>query len=269
MTPAEGDRDLLVAAAREAGDLALRYFGRDPQSWAKGLTSIVSEADFAVDRLLADRLKRARPGYGWLSEETADSPDRLGRRRIFVVDPIDGTRAFLSGRKEWCISLAIVEDGRPIAAAVYAPVIGALFRAIAGGGADLNGGRLDIGRRQGLAGARLAGPRRFARPVAEAVGVPLAGVRFVPSLAYRVALVASGEVDVAISGPNAHDWDIAAADLLVHEAGGVFTDLDGDAPRYNLTEITHPVLVAAAAAIAGEVIGLIRTGQEEEESGTS
>ena len=136
LTQAGGDLDLLVTAAREAGDLALRFFGRDPQSWAKGLTSIVSEADFAVDRLLADRLTPARPDYGWLSEETADSPDRLARRRIFVVDPIDGTRAFLSGRAEWCISLAIVEDGRPIAAALYAPVIGALFRAIAGGGAD-------------------------------------------------------------------------------------------------------------------------------------
>jgi myo-inositol-1(or 4)-monophosphatase len=268
LTPPEGDLDLLVAAAREAGDLALGYFGRDPRSWPKGSTSIVSEADFAVDRLLAERLTPARPDYGWLSEETGDGPDRLGRRRIFVVDPIDGTRAFLSGRKEWCISLAIVEDGRPIAAALYAPAISALFRAIAAGGADLNGGRLRIGPRQGLAEARLAGPRRFARPVAEAAGLPLAAVRFVPSLAYRLALVASDEIDVAISGPNAHDWDIAAADLLVHEAGGAFVDLNGEAPRYNRTEITHPVLVAAAAAVAGEVIGLIRIGQEEE-SGTS
>jgi myo-inositol-1(or 4)-monophosphatase len=262
--PADGDLDLLVAAAREAGDLALSYYGRDPQSWAKGATSIVSEADYAVDRLLADRLGSARPDYGWLSEETADSDDRLARRRAFVVDPIDGTRAFLSGRKEWCVSLAIVEAGRPIAAALFAPVIGGLFRARLGSGAELNGSPLRINGRGGLAGARLAGPRRFARPVAEAAGIQLNEVRFVPSLAYRLALVASGEIDVAISGPNAHDWDIAAADLLVHEAGGVLTDLDGNAPRYNLAEITHPVLVAAAATIAGEAIELIRGGLEEE-----
>ena len=262
------DLALIVEAAYAAGELALTLRDQGLDVDFKAGNSPVTNADLAADTLLKTRLRLSRPDYGWLSEESADGPGRLSRRRVFVVDPIDGTRAFLSGRKEWCVSLAIVEDGRPIAAAVYAPVIGALFRAIAGGGADLNGGRLDIGRRQGLAGARLAGPRRFAGPVAEAVGLPLAAVRFVPSLAYRLALVASGEVDAAISGPNAHDWDIAAADLLVHEAGGVFTDLDGDAPRYNLTEITHPVLVAAAAAIAGEVIGLIRTGQEEE-SGTS
>ena len=95
--PAGGDLDLLVAAAREAGALALTYFGQDPRSWPKGATSIVSEADFAVDRLLAERLLAARPDYGWLSEETADNPDRLARWRVFVVDPIDGTRAFLAG----------------------------------------------------------------------------------------------------------------------------------------------------------------------------
>jgi myo-inositol-1(or 4)-monophosphatase len=261
---AEGDLDLLVGAAREAGALALTYFGRDPRSWAKGATSIVSEADFAVDLMLAERLRPARPDYGWLSEETADGPDRLARRRVFVVDPIDGTRAFLSARKEWCVSLAIVEAGRPIAAALYAPVIGALFRGIAGSGADLNGSPLRIGDCRRLAGARLAGPRRFARPVAEAAGIALTAVRFVPSLAYRIALVASGEVDIAISGPDAHDWDIAAADLFVHEAGGVFAGLDGEAPRYNLAEITHPVLVAAPAAVAGEAIELIRRGQEGE-----
>jgi myo-inositol-1(or 4)-monophosphatase len=263
--PGEGDLELLVAAAREAAELALSFFGRDPRSWAKGATSVVSEADFAVDRLLVDRLRPARPDYGWLSEESADSPDRLARQRVFVVDPIDGTRAFLSGRQEWCISLAVVEAGRPIAAALLAPVLGRLFRTHASGGADMNGSPLTIGcGPRGLTGARLAGPRRFARPVAEAAGIHLNVVRFVPSLAYRLALVACGEIDVAISGPNAHDWDIAAADLLVHEAGGAFTDLDGKAPRYNLAEITHPVLVAAAAAIAVEAIELIRAARDEE-----
>jgi myo-inositol-1(or 4)-monophosphatase len=262
--PAGGDLDLLVAAAREAADLALTYFGQDPRSWPKGATSIVSEADFAVDRLLADRLLAARPDYGWLSEETADNSDRLARWRVFVVDPIDGTRAFLSGRREWCVSLAVVEGARPVAAVLLTPALGGLFRASAGNGADLNGTRLSTSGRARLAGARFAGPRRFARPAAEAAGVPVNSVRFVPSLAYRLALVASGDIDVAISGPNAHDWDIAAADLLVHEAGGVFGDLAGKKPRYNQAEITHPVLVASAAAIAGEVTELIKGLHDEE-----
>src|SRR5712664_1853384 len=122
--PEGDDLDLLVAAAREAAALALTFFGQDPRSWAKGATSIVSEADFALDRLLAERLRTARPDYGWLSEETADNPERLDRRRVFVVDPIDGTRAFLSGRSEWCVSLAVVADGRPVVAVLLAPALG-------------------------------------------------------------------------------------------------------------------------------------------------
>src|SRR5438046_1303186 len=165
--PAGDDLDLLVAAAREAAALALGFFGQDPQSWAKGATSIVSEADFAVDRLLIERLRSSRPEYGWLSEETADNPERLPKRRIFVVDPIDGTRAFLSGRSEWCVSLAVVEAGRPIAAALITPVLGGLYRAASGGGADLDGRPIATSRRTRLAGARFAGPRRFARPAVE------------------------------------------------------------------------------------------------------
>jgi myo-inositol-1(or 4)-monophosphatase len=262
--PEGDDLDLLVAAARDAAALALTFFGQDPRSWAKGATSIVSEADFAVDRLLIERLRTARPDYGWLSEETADNPERLPKRRIFVVDPIDGTRAFLSGRSEWCVSLAVVEEGRPIAAALITPVLGGLYRAAAGGGADLDGRRIETSRRTRLAGARFAGPRRFARPAAEAAGVAPKSVRFVPSLAYRLALVASGEIDVAISGPNAHDWDIAAADLLVQEAGGAFADLAGRKPRYNRAAITHPVLIACAPDIAGDVTSLIAGWQNEE-----
>ena len=130
---------------------------------------------------------------------------------------------------------------------------------------QVRGGKpLTTSGRARLAGARFAGPRRFARPAAEAAGVALKTVRFVPSLAYRLALVASGEIDVAISGPNAHDWDIAAADLLVQEAGGVFGDLAGRTPRYNRSEIMHPVLVASAPAIADEVTALIASVETEE-----
>lgn len=258
------DLDLLVAAAREGATLALGFFGRDPQTWAKGATSIVSEADFAVDRLLAERLLAARPDYGWLSEETADSPTRIGKERTFVVDPIDGTRAFLAGRSEWCISLAVVEAGRPVAAVLLLPALDGLYRAVAGGGADLNGKRVATSGRLELAGARFAGPRRFARPAVAAAGGAIKSVQFVPSLAYRLAMVASGEFDVAIAGPNAHDWDIAAADLLVQEAGGVFGDLAGTKPRYNRAEITHPVLIASAPAIAGEVRALIAGAEHEE-----
>jgi myo-inositol-1(or 4)-monophosphatase len=258
MAPAgPADLDLLVSAAREAGVLALTFFGRDPQSWAKGATSIVSEADLAVDKLLTERLRGARPDYGWLSEETADTAERLGRRHAFVVDPIDGTRAFLSGGRQWAVSLAVVAEGRPVTAVLFAPALDELYSATVGGGARLGERTLAVSGRQSLAGASFAGPKRFVRDAAEAAGVPVKDIRYVPSLAYRLTLVAAGAVDVAISGPNANDWDLAAADLLVHEAGGIFTDLAGRQPRYNRPAVTHPVLIAATPRVGAEVAGLI------------
>ena len=118
------DLALLAEAARAAGALALTFFGADPRQWTKAGKSPVSEADIAVDRLLHEHLTVARRDYGWLSEETADTPERLDKRRLFVVDPIDGTRAFLAGSPEWTVALAVVEDGRPTVGVVYAPVAG-------------------------------------------------------------------------------------------------------------------------------------------------
>jgi myo-inositol-1(or 4)-monophosphatase len=257
------DLALLVAAAREAGALAMSYFRRDPRTWTKAADSLVSEADVAVDRMLAERLGAARPDYGWLSEEIADSAERLSRRRVFVVDPIDGTRAFVAGRSEWAVSIAVVESGRPIAAALFAPALDEMFQAAAGAGAERNGVPLHVAALEGLAGARFAGPRRYARQAAEAAGVDVADIRFVPSLAYRIALVAAGEVDVAISGPNADDWDLAAADLLVHEAGGRLIGFTGEPVRYNGADPRHPALIAAAPRLSELVLGLIAEGDRD------
>src|SRR5690606_32518652 len=121
VTAAEG-LNLIRDAARDAAAIALRYFRKDPQVWWKEGISPVSEADFEVDRFLRERLTAARPDYGWLSEETADNAERLSARRTFVVDPIDGTRAFINGLETWCISIAVVEDGRPVAGVLNCPV---------------------------------------------------------------------------------------------------------------------------------------------------
>jgi myo-inositol-1(or 4)-monophosphatase len=253
---AAGDLDLLVAAAREAGALALRYYDHNPETWHKQGGSVVSEADKAVDRRLAEVLRAARPAYGWRSEEE-DEAVQPGRGLAFIVDPIDGTRDFLAGGREWTIALAVVEAGRPTAAVVFAPVLAELYAASAGGGAFLDRVpiRAAVGTR--LADARIAGPRRYARSALDAAGVPADALRFVPSLAYRLTLVAAGAVDLAIAGPDAHDWDLAAADLLVHEAGAVLVDLGGRPPAYAAPGSRHPALVAAPAALAGEVRALI------------
>ena len=252
------DLALLSAAATEAGALALGYFRREQRVWAKGDSSVVGEADIAVDRRLKEFLAAARPDYGWLSEETADTPDRLGRVRVFVVDPIDGTRAFIAGRDEWAVSLAVVENGRPAVAVLALPALGLVFRAVRGAGAFRGDERLAASGVARLAEARFASSRRYARAAAVAAGRDSVDFRYVPSLAYRLALVAAGAVDVAIARPNARDWDLAAADLLVHEAGARLTDLSGRRLDYNRAEAIHPALVATTPALFGAVADLVR-----------
>ena len=156
-------RDHLAAAMREAGGLALQTFRAELRSWTKGASSPVSEADLAVDALLRERLLTIRPA-GWLSEETEDDPARLACAEVWVVDPIDGTRAYLAGRPEWTVSAALVSGGRPVVAALYAPALGEMFLAIAGSGATLNGMPIRASAGDALAGARFSGAKRRSSP---------------------------------------------------------------------------------------------------------
>ncbi|BCP52511.1 3'(2'),5'-bisphosphate nucleotidase CysQ [Kaistia sp. 32K] len=258
----DADLALIVAAAREAGRIALGYFKRDPKVWIKGASSPVSEADLAADHYLRTTLTAARPDYGWLSEESVDTPDRLSRHRVFVVDPIDGTRGFIDGHPDWCVSVAVVEADAPVAAALYAPVRDELFEGVAGQGARLNGERLSVSGRATLEGARIAGPARHLRAMA-AHGMDANERRFTPSLAYRFALVAAGRVDVATARPGAYDWDLAAVDLLVHEAGGTLRDLEGARLRFNGAEPRHPALIASTPALAAATETIIAEAEAD------
>ena len=236
--------DRLAHAVRDAGDLALTTFNAALKHWTKGKDSPVSEADIAVDNLLRERLLAIVPDAGWLSEETDDDPARLTKRRIWVVDPIDGTRAYIAGLVDWTISAALVEDGRPIVAALFAPAENEFFSAVVGEGATCNGQRITATDGESLEGAHLSGPRRTVDQLVAAVPSIIALPR-VHSLALRFARVAQGRLDAALSGGNSHDWDLAAADLLVHEASGALTTLAGDRILYNRPEPVHGPLVAA------------------------
>lgn len=251
------DLALIERAAREAGALALSFFRNKPKVWTKGHDSPVSEADVAVDNLLEARLKAARPDYGWLSEETADDLSRHSSRRNFCVDPIDGTRGFIAGDKAWSVCIAVIEAGKPLAGVVYCPPSDDMYCAVAGGGATLNGAPVAVSARRELAGAGVAGPRMMMRhPAFEDAGIEFA--RVVPSLALRLALVAGGSVDAAVVREGAHDWDLAAADLLVHEAGGRLTTLDGEPLTYNRPAIRHPALIAAPDGLHGALTEVVR-----------
>jgi myo-inositol-1(or 4)-monophosphatase len=251
------DLALLIEAATAAAPIALGHFRSDPQVWLKAGNSPVSEADLAVDRFLRERLLAARPDYGWLSEETADDPARLGRRRVFVVDPIDGTRAYLAGRNEWAISAAVVEDGQPVAGVLLQPAVDATLTAVRGGGAFSGGTPIRITVPERLAGARVGGSRRLGeRPEIAARGLVLQMP--IPSLALRFARVAEGRLDVALASPDAHDWDLAAADLIVREAGGRVADIDGAELVYNAARPRHAALAAGAPALMPEILALVR-----------
>jgi len=238
------DAALLTDTVREAGALALSLFGTDLKNWTKGASSPVSEADIAVNDLLETWLRAATPDYGWLSEESVDDEARLEKRLVWIVDPIDGTRGYLAGREDWCVSVALVENGSALLAAVFAPASDEFFFAARGQGATRNAVPVFATSGTELDFSRVAGPKplveRLSRQTGEITLHPRIG-----SLALRLCRVAQGSLDAAFAGGQSRDWDLAAANLIVQEANGNMTALSGDAILYNRREVTHGVLVAA------------------------
>jgi len=238
------DADLLQATVREAGALALSLFRTDLKNWIKGASSPVSEADIAVNDLLERKLRSATPDYGWLSEESADDERRLGKRLVWIVDPIDGTRGYLAGREDWCVSVALVEDAVPLLAAVFAPVSDEFFFAGRGQGATRNDIPLRATSGTAMDFSRVAGPK----PLVERLKTSPGDITLHPrigSLALRLCRVAQGSLDAAFAGGQSRDWDLAAANLIVQEADGKMTALSGEPILYNRREVAHGMLVAA------------------------
>jgi len=247
----------LADAVRAAGGVALAMFGKPVRSWTKGPSgSPVCEADIAVDELLRERLSALDHAVAWLSEESADDARRLSARYVWIVDPIDGTRAYIAGEPDWAISAALVEDGRPIAACLYAPALDEFFAARAGTGSTLNGKPIAVTPGAKLDGIRVVGPQKFL----DRLSTVLPDLTRLPrghSLALRLARVAQGACDAAFAGGNSHDWDLAAADLLVHEAGGALTPLAGGTLAYNRPVPRHGMLVAAGRGRHAALIELL------------
>jgi myo-inositol-1(or 4)-monophosphatase len=248
------DATLLKDTVREAGRLALSLHGTELKNWIKGASSPVSEADIAVNDLLEKRLRSATPDYGWLSEESADDEARLGKQLTWIVDPIDGTRAYLAGRDDWCVSVALVDGASPVLAAVYAPVSDEFFFAERGQGARRNDAPLFASGGTGLDFSRMAGPKPLVQrlsPSSEEITLhPRIG-----SLALRLCRVADGSLDAAFAGGQSRDWDLAAANLIVQEANGRMTALSGDPILYNRREVVHGILVAAGRDRHARIVG--------------
>ncbi|RYE72384.1 MAG: 3'(2'),5'-bisphosphate nucleotidase CysQ, partial [Hyphomicrobiales bacterium] len=247
-----GDLDLLIEASIAAGREAMKFFRNDVQVWWKNEgTSPVTAADHAANDILLDRLRGARPDYGWLSEESEDDPVRIGQDRVFIVDPIDGTRAFMEGRDTWVVSAAVTERGRTLAGVLYAPSLDELFVADATGRVEKNGKALRIIEHEGRTRISAADDmfKRFTRDLGE-----IERMSRIPSLAYRLAMIADGRMDATIVKPNAHDWDLAAADLILTNAGGGVCDVSGERPLYNSVTAKHGILFAGREDLLGRMV---------------
>lgn len=251
--PDAADLALVADAVREAGAVALEMAAEGVARWEKSPGNPVTAADLAIDQLLAKRLRSARPDYGWLSEESRDDGSRLVARRSFLVDPIDGTRDYARGRSGYAVSVAIVEDGEVRVGALFAPARSQLFLAVRGGGAVLNDEPLRVSSARGLAGARLSvdastlSSRLWQDPWAvEIVDKPNA-------IALRIGMVASGAADCTFDGRPARDIDIAAAALILEEAGGRITDHTGQRPMFNSLVPRSRSLVAATPGVHEEM----------------
>lgn len=251
-------KQVLNDAVRAAGALALDFYEKRPDHWFKANNTPVSEADIAVNDLLGEALRSALPDYGWLSEESQDTPERFERDRVWVVDPIDGTRAFLRGEPHWTISVALVEHGVPIMAAVFNPVSDEFYQAQADGGASLNDVPIAATDRGSLEDCKLIAHRDVIQRPDWPKPWPRLKLSMRNSMAYRVCLVAQGVVDGAFTMSAKSDWDLAAADLILKQAGGKFTNGEGADLSYNQAVSRHRPTIAAGPKLHGELLAYLR-----------
>jgi myo-inositol-1(or 4)-monophosphatase len=250
--------DFAVSAAREAGALAMTYFGKDYAKWDKGNNNPVTDADMAVDQFLRQRMGAFAPGYGWLSEETVDDKSRHTAQRVWVVDPIDGTRAFIRGQPHFAVSIALLEDNRPISAVIFNPATDELFEASDTGPALLNGAKVQVTTKAELHNARMLAVQGLFQHKRWTNPWPAMHVESRNSIAYQVALTASGHFDGCMNLWGAYDWDLAAADLILRTAGGHITDHTGAALLFNQKTPRHPSIVAANPALHGLLLGRMK-----------
>ena len=250
------------AAVLEAGRLAMSWFGGDHGSWEKGPGQVVTDADLAVDRFLKRTLADLAPDAGWLSEETADDGSRLTARRVWIVDPLDGTRSFAAAIPEFTVCVGLLEAGRPVLGFVLNPATGELFEARAGQGATLAGRPIAARAAAGLAGARIVVSRDENRRRDFARFLPDAELDTIGSLALKLCLVAAGRFDGYLSWRRAHDWDIAAAALILEEAGALLTDPRGATVRFDGVQPVRRGLVAATPALHAAMLEATRPAFE-------
>ncbi len=247
----------LEQAVREAGDAVIRIAKDGFETAYKANKDPVTAADLAADAILKRRLLEGFGGCGWLSEETSDDPGRLKKKRVWIVDPIDGTKEFVSGIDEFAVSAALVENGQVVLAAVYNPAVEQLFTAVKGKGAWLNAQPIKVRNEATEKPVLLASRSEVERGEFKPFE-PFVQLRVCGSIAYKLALVAAGEADATFSLGPKNEWDIAAGVLILQQAGGKVTDLTGDTFLFNQRQPLVNSIIAASEASYGSVAALIK-----------
>ncbi len=258
--PANDDLALLTNAARAAGAIALRYWRKSPEVWEKAAgAGPVTAADLAVNDMLMADLRAARPGYGWLSEETPDTPDRLRAERVFIIDPIDGTRAFIDGTPDFAHSLAVSENGQITAAVVFLPAQNRLYSASDATIATLNGSPVRCSACETAQDATLLTARPNLAPAHWQNDTPPPVRRmFRSSLAWRMCLVAEGAFDGMLTLRPTWEWDVAAGALIARQAGAMVSDRKGRAPLFNSPDARLDGCIAAAPGLQSDLLNQLR-----------
>lgn len=255
--------DAAQAAALAAGEIILHYYNdRSFDIGSKGKNNPVTTADLEADREIRRRLTESFGGYGWLSEESVDEPSRLERRRVWIVDPLDGTKEFIKGVPEFCVAIALAEDHVAVLGVTYNPVRREMFWAAKGLGCWLNGRRVAVSTVDTLDRATvLASRSEFARGEWE---VFHGAIKISPtgSVAYKLAMIAGGIGDGSFTRLPKNEWDVAAGTALIVEAGGRVTDLAGNDLRFNRKITRIPDMVASNGLLHDALIELASANQK-------
>ncbi|MFH1852695.1 MAG: 3'(2'),5'-bisphosphate nucleotidase CysQ [Candidatus Neomarinimicrobiota bacterium] len=255
----ETELTLAIEAALQAGATVLEYYQADYEIRDKGYHNPVTTADHAADALLKELLREPFPDYGWLSEETVDSRDRLERERVWVVDPLDGTKEFIEGVPHFVISIALVENHQPVLGVLYNPVTRQLFTATRGQGARLNGKTIRCATKDRPSEMIILNSRsETRRGLWEQFGNVFGELRAIGSVAYKLGLTAAGQADIFASLRPKNEWDICAGNCLINEAGGKLVDLNGRPVTYNnLSTLISPGLVAGDCAAVDKTLAIL------------
>lgn len=252
---------LAIDAAKKAGAIIMNYYKADYEIRDKSYHNPVTTADHAADSCLKKMLMEARPEYGWLSEETVDSPDRLSKERVWVVDPLDGTKEFIEGVPNFVVSVALVENGFPIVGVLFNPVTKEIFTAASDEGAHLNGETINCVTKEDVCDMVILNSRSETR---RGLWAPYGGtfgeLRAIGSVAYKLGITAAGKADIFASLRPKNEWDICAGNCIINEAGGKLIDLNGNQRKYNQAKtLIEPGLIAGELGAVDKTFQVLKS----------